>query len=198
MAEIKRQTAYKASIKQILDAKYIVNQGWEPNYLMLGDIKASRLNIIAVIISQESNIYTIEDGTGKIKLRTFDEKKYDIKTGDLVLIIGRPRVFNDSKYVVLEIIKKLEDKQWLIQRKEELKHLKIKPTNSQIIEQPVPETKSPLEIITKIKELDKGEGVNYEELIKSINSKEAEKYIEILMNEGEIFEIRPGYIKVLD
>ena len=198
MAEIKRQTAYKASIKQILEAKYVVNQGWEPNYLLLGELRAARINLIAIIIAKEGNTYTVDDGTGKIQLRTFTEKEFDSKTGDLVLIIGKPRIFNESKYVVPEILKKLKDKTWLVQRKEELKHLKIKPVQPQIIEQSTPETKSPIQIIEKIKQLDTGEGVKYEELIKEINSVDTEKYIELLMNEGEIFEIRPGYIKVLD
>jgi hypothetical protein len=32
MPEVKRQTAYKCSVKMILDGKYVQRPGWEPNY----------------------------------------------------------------------------------------------------------------------------------------------------------------------
>lgn len=59
--------------------------------------------------------------------------------------------------------------------------------------------KSPTDIIYEIiKEKDDGSGVDIEEIIEASGNENAEKIITNLLMEGEVFEISPGKIKVLE
>lgn len=202
MSEIKRQTAYKCSLKQIKTANYVQTSGWDPNFLEIGGFKVSRTNNIAVIISKDENKFVIEDGTDSIEVRVFNELKTlkDLKPGMLVLVIARPRKYSNMLYLVPEIVKPISNKKWLQYRLKELELIDFKAPVEQVIE--MKESKeqkmSPHQILDMIKELDKGEGVPFEELIEKINADDAEKSIQNLINEGEIFEIRPGKLKILD
>ena len=202
MSDIKRQTAHKCSLDQINNSKYIKTTGWDPNYLQMGQLEVSRVNIICVIISITGNTVVVEDNTDKIELKVFDnlEQLNKIKPGDLVLIIGRPREYNGSMYLLPEIIKKLDDPKWIDYRKLELELIEIKPIQVQPVQITEQEQVkiNPTDILDIIKELDSGEGVGYEQLIEKINHEEAEKLIQNLINEGEIFEIRPGKLKILE
>ncbi len=69
----KRQVAFKVRIKDIIDGKYIVEEGWQPNYIITcSGEKISRVNIIGTIVlkSDEENLnyksVVLDDGTGKI------------------------------------------------------------------------------------------------------------------------------------
>jgi len=218
----KRQIAIKARISEIINGKYFKEEGWKPNYIITNTNKIiSRANIIGVIVSEPStettnqNI-TIDDGTGRITVRSFDDKltlnKYN--TGEVVMIIGRPREYGNEKYLVPEIIKIVEDKRWIEVRKKELEKEKIADKKisvideSSIIQEETVEDNKVIEekqsetvyekIINKIREMDKGNGVNIEEVIISMKDPNAEKILNSLLEEGEIFEIRPGMIKVLE
>lgn len=213
MPDIKRQTAYKCTISQILNGNYVVQQGWEPNYIENGTLKISRINILAVITSKEGNTFSIDDGTGTITIRIFTEpeKSAHFKPGDIVLIIGRPREYNNQRYVVPEIIRKIENKKWIQHRKKELEIQAMhepKPIERQhkiMQEEQEPEDEEPIEqtnrskiLLQTIKKLDDGKGAPIEEVIKISKLGDAEEYIEQLLNEGEIYEIRKGRLKVLD
>ena len=123
MAEIQRQTAYKCTIRQILESKYVQQQGWEPNYLEM-DInkKVGRVNIIAAVVSKENNTITVDDGSGQINLILFQdqERANNIDIADLLMIIARPREYQNQRYLVPEILKKIEDTRWVKYRKKEL------------------------------------------------------------------------------
>jgi RPA family protein len=206
MAEIRRQTAYKCSIKQLLKAKYVQQQGLIPNYLDLNGIKASRINILGIIVSKEGNVVTIDDGTGQLQIMIFEESQKNTTPtiGKLILLIGKPREYNEKRFVVPEIIKEMKNHKWVEHRKKELKLLKYccieqeETTEEEKIEQIIPEKIENYyeKIISKIKELDKGDGAQYQELIKNLKIEDAEQKIEELIKEGEIFEIK-GKIKIL-
>ena len=50
-------------------------------------------------------------------------------------------------------------------------------------------------VIRIIKEKDKGDGIDFEEVLKLVNN---EEIIKELLKKGELFEIRPGRLKVLE
>lgn len=202
----RRQTAYKIRITDILDSKYIKKEGFNPNYLQLNSKEISRINVIGVIVQKsELNNYktlTIDDGTGKISARAFEDSILldKISIGDIVLIIGRPREFSSEKYIIIEIIKKIDPK-WAKVRKLELeKTVRIDNTFSNkgnSIEGGIADLNSTNKILKLVKELDKGGGVSIEELSPK-NIKDMDKTIEMLLKEGDIFEIKPGKLKVLE
>ena len=201
----KRQTAYKIRIKDILNSKYIKTEGFNPNYLEIHNQEISRINVIGVVVQKSElnnyKILTIEDGTGKISARVFENNmlldKIDIS--DIVLIIGRPREFSNEKYILIEVIRKT-DPSWAKVRKLELEKNIVEDNkfldgDNNIEEDIVPSSTN--KIVKLIKELDKGEGVSIEE-IPSKDIEDIDKRIDMLLKEGDIFEIKPGKLKVLE
>ena len=101
-------------------------------------------------------------------------------------------------------LKELKNHKWVEHRKKELELLKYccveqeeepqKETIKQILPEKIENYHE--KIINKIKELDKGEGASYQDLLKNLKITDAEQKIEELIKEGEIFEIK-GKIKVL-
>jgi len=198
----KRQTAYKIRIKDILDSKYVKTEGFNPNYLEMSGKEISRINLMGVVVQKSdvnNNITLIvEDGTGKISARVFESNVLldKIKVSDAVLIIGRPREFSNEKYVLIELIKKI-DPLWAKVRKLELGELKdINSLSDKPIEEEIV-TSSTNQIVKLIKELDKGHGVSIED-ISSEDIGDIDKKIEMLLKEGDIFEVKPGKLKVLE
>ncbi len=226
MPEVKRQTAYKCSVRTILEGNYVQKPGWEPNYVEINGLQISRANIMGVIVDKEGNSFTLDDGTSRIPIMFFSEEKRfkDIEIGDVVLFIGRPREYNQKRFLVPEIIRKIEDKRWIDYRKAELnlnekyspqqakkeieKEIKEQkketqkeeslPRTSRQNESPIFEDNYASIILSTIKKLDKGDGANINDIIKESGLEKAEKYIISLINEGEIFEIRKGKIKILE
>ena len=221
-----RQIAYKTSIGNILEGEYVKEEGWIPNYVLSGDEKLSRINLVGVVVaksdSAENGEFLLEDKSGKIPVRFFEKSALFEKLviGDFALVIGRPREYNGQKYVVPEIIKQVE-KGWF-----ELRMLEIggvfklqKEGGKEDIKKggsvevfPKEETKEENEkekglmneiikskinsedVLGFIRVLDKGEGADYEEVLEKARD---EKILKNLLEEGEIFEIRPGKLKVL-
>lgn len=199
----KRQIAYKLNIADLLNNGF-VKDGLSAGYLQLKNISVSRVNVIATLVyksEQDANpIGIIDDGTGKIMLRAFDNRGILSKTdvGDVILIIGKIREYNNERYLIPEIVKKLDNEGWVNVRKFEVSQSEV--TNVSI------DTKTPLEVAANnsyeeiyllIKNLDRGEGVAIEEIIKS-SDKGSEAIINRLLENGDIFEVRPGKLKVLE
>jgi hypothetical protein len=143
-----------------------------------------------------------------------------------VFLIGRPRQYGSEVYIMPEIIKKVQNKMWIEVRKLEIeKEMKdIKPqqeaanVTEEMFEQPMggetaqedvvdepekkgakPAEQSPQQKIHSIiKELDAGEGVEFEVVLEKSGCENAEKIISQLLMEGEIYELGKGRLKVLE
>jgi len=227
MEPTKRQVAHKVRLGDLASGKYVRVEGeWEPNHIKTSDGRIfSRANIIAVVASDpesEGNYssFILDDGTAQVPVRIFDDIKANVSLGDVVLVIGRPREVGGQIYLTPEIIKKVVNKKWIDYRRLELASLpelkevgrdetpkpqepiETKPEIEEIIEKPKePETNeiNPVdEIINIIRELDKENGADTEEVIEATTVKNAEALIDNLLKEGEIFEITSGKLKVLE
>jgi len=215
----KRQIACKVRVSDLTNGSYVKEGGWTPNYIITKKGKhISRINLIGTIISkngdeQNYQSITIDDGSGNISLRSFEKNETinNTEIGDVIIVIGRPREYNSEKYIVPEIIKKIDNKKWINVRKIELeigdqnkKDKFYTPIKEKIIVEKVKEdnekkTISNHQIVYEtVKKLDSGQGVDIDEIIKKTNIKEAEAIIKNFMKEGEMFEIRPGKIKILE
>jgi len=214
----KRQVAYKVRIKDILEGDYVVEEGWTPNYISIKNgKKISRTNLIAAVIEKpiEADMnhqsIIVDDGTGKISMRLFENNSLfdNVGVGDVILIIGKPKEYGSERYILPEIIKKVEDPKWIKVRKLEFEKLRdIEVQNpvekeEKIVEMGVKRdvgTESEKEmnsevIIGYIKKNDGGEGVDISEIL---NMDGGENIINNLLECGEVFEVRPGKIKVLE
>jgi RPA family protein len=144
-----RFPAVKVAIRDLEEGEYIEEKEQNPNYIIIKEnIKLFRLNIIATLVHKELRgsvtSILIDDGTGKIVLRLFEENKaaLNLEIGDVVQIIGKVRVFNQEKYIFPEIIKKINSS-WLKVRALELQVKKQNDTyknakdNQKNIEEPL-------------------------------------------------------------
>lgn len=217
MPEIrKRETAYKIRIGDLLRGNPIFDQTpAEPGtqitnprllYLELGDKKIVRVNIIANVVDKfESqgevkfaNI-TIDDGSGQIRARVFSDnldKFEDIVQGDTLVVIGLIRSYNQELYIIPEIIKKQDPKYLLIRKLEIEKSFPKILTKEQRIE-----LKSYRdEIIDLIKNSESKGGIDKEEIIinfKAIKAETISQEIRRLLEEGMIYEPRPGRVRYI-
>nr|MCK4929662.1 hypothetical protein [Nanoarchaeota archaeon] len=204
MPQIKRETAIMCIVDDLLRGSFIRTEGWNPSYFStdLGNI--SRVNLTGVVVSKDpAGGVIIDDGSGRILLRSFESDSFlDLNIGELVMVVGRPRVYNEEKYVLPEIIKKINHK-WGVYRKLQLELLRRnmkktkKETRVLVKEEPQPVNYFQ-KILEFIKDLDSGEGADVEEVIKRSGAPDAEALIKKLIKEGEIFEIRAGRLKILE
>ncbi len=197
---IKRQPAIKLKVNDLINGKYKKEEGWKPNYVTTSFGKVSRVNIIAVLISKdpEQNSFLIDDGSASINVKSFEEKNFDVNIGDVVLVIGKPREWNSQKYILPEIVKKIGDKRWVEIRKKELGN-----RNEAIVEDKVEIEEEIFEspyqkVLDIIKGLDSGEGADYQEVLAKARLLDGEKIITSLLEQGEVFEIRSGRLKILE
>ena len=219
-----RLVAYKVWISDLINGNYIKETGeWDPNYISVKNKKVSRVNIIASVVMKyqnEANTYVsivLDDSSETIRLKTWKQDinlLNNINIGDLVLIVGRSKSYNNEIYIVPEIVKKLENQDWLLLRKLELTKEYGNPVKTEKIIQDVDEKttaksgeeliEEPVEITSNRQKLldvigKNDEGIAISEIIKNsfLDSKEAENLMNQLLREGEIFESRPGIIRVI-
>lgn len=202
----KRQVACKVWVSDILNSNFMKDEA-SAGYIKINDAVVSRVNLIATVVykadqDQNLNGVMVDDGTGKILLRSFENfaafSKVDV--GDMVLVVGRIREFSSEKYVMPEILKKLDDISWMALRKVELKnHILIEQK-----EEKIDDTGKNIsvnageQIYTLIKKFDTGDGADIDEIIKNSGLDDAESMINRLLENGDIFEIKPGRVKVLE
>ncbi len=220
---IKRQTAVKMRVSDIKGSEYVKAEGeWQPNYLLTqNNLKVSRVNVIGTTIDSEDNSFTIDDGTDKVVVRSFEEMKTIPRIGEIVLLIGKPRDFNGI-YIVPEIIKRIESQQkdWMELRKLELKDSgderkkeeKESSRNNFGEEEKEAAEKQESEVTSNgsnkvfdtvmqaMRDLDEGNGADTDEIIAKTGfpEQEVENIINNLLVDGEAFEIKPGKLKLLD
>ena len=216
----KRQIACKVRISDLTNGKYVKEEGWTPNYIITKQGKhISRINLIGTIISKnesEQNYQSviIDDGSGSISLRSFEKNETinNTEIGDIIIVIGRPREYGSEKYIVPEIIKKINNKKWINVRKieldiENLKTAELPAKEEKVIVEnigsdPEEQTKSTISnsklVYKTVKELDSGQGVDINDIIKKTGIKDTEEIIKKFLREGEMFEISPGRIKILE
>lgn len=212
----KRETAHKIRIGDLLRGNKIFDQSYTDKntqvinprliYVDLGNDKIVRVNIIANVVDKfESEretkfaTITLDDGSGQIKSRVFGEdinKFKEIVQGDTVLVIGLLRSYNQELYIIPEIIKR-QDPKYLLIRKLEIEKSHGRPlTNEQKKEiRAVRE-----DVIDIIKISEQQEGIDKEDIImkfKDIKPNLITQEIQKLLEEGIIYEPRPGRVRYL-
>jgi len=196
MEEIKRQIARKISIDDLQKGVYIRQEGWQSNFVQTpGGDKVSRINMVGTVVAQQDAQCSIDDGTGRIDIRTFDQSQSlpKLTIGQVIMVIGRPREFDSEMYILPEIVKPVIDKKWIEVRLKELRR------NEKIMVEATPQQKKEVgmqKVYEAIKDLDQGNGVNTEDILQKLNAPQTEEIIQKLLREGELFEIAPGKLKI--
>ncbi len=213
--EIKRHTAYKVWIADIVNRPYEKGLGeFDPNYVQIQDKKVSRVNIIATVIAKQeqdtSATVNLDDGTAGMQAIIWDNKAMvqNIKVGATVIAIGKVREFNNQRQIALEIIRELTP-EWRKLREEELKNEFTAPlqqaapqqvtqtvTNNTTTTQ-VTQADIRKEVLQAIETLDTDDGADFFKIVQTTGKNEEliDATVQALLKEGEIFEVKPGKLR---
>lgn len=228
-----RQTAYKIWISNLINGKYIKQSGeWEPNYVECNGLKVSRVNILANVVEvnlgDNFSFVSIDDGSSTIQVKAFkDDAKLinDLKIGDVINVIGRPREYQNDIYILPEIVKRVINPKWVLVRKIELTNTFGDPEKREIIQTIAAEknigaveavqqkseeqvikyevvnesTQNSRQKILNLIEKAGEEGLGMDSLIEKagLSAEESEKVVNELLKEGEIYMPRPGQLKTI-
>lgn len=217
-----RQTAYKLWIGDLISAKFEKREGDMPlNYVDVKGKKVSRVNLVGSVVfkfENEDKTYlsvTIDDGSGNVRLKTWREDSEILRAlniGDSVLVIGKPRNFNNEIYIVPEIVKRLENEKWLELRKLELvkeygafkEEVVTDIETMKVVEEKVvsdePTESARRRIIDLVEKHSDEFGADIDIIISTsgIDEKDCEEIIDDLLKEGEVFSPKAGKIKLID
>lgn len=203
---IRRQPAIPATVKEISEGEFVTQEGWEPSYIKTSRGAMSRVHIIGTLTESDgSQQCSVDDGTGIVLVRSFEqvEQLKNITIGSVVRIIGRPRNYNQENYIMPEIITPITDMIWVGFHKE---LLTITQQNTSVIQEDNVEHQEQegdelQGILERIDALDEGDGASIEKVSSALKEilkiEDPKQYIDRLLLHGEIFEIRPGMVKVL-
>ncbi len=134
-----RSPAAKIRIKDVYNGEFVKSSSrLEPSYIVTKyGTKIARLRILATVASRfeaESGDYVfavLDDGTDTIAVRAFKETKAlldGIRVGDIVDVFGKPREYLGEKYLIPEVLRKIDDPNWELVRRLELM-LRTPPAN---------------------------------------------------------------------
>ncbi len=204
--QFKRNVAYKIKIGDLLLGKPVMDSE-RFSFLELGDKKIVRVNIIGNIVDKFDNTgerkYTflkLDDGSGQINLKVFGEdtlKFKEITQGLTVLVVGTLRHWSNETYIQPEIIKE-QDTKYLLIRKLELEKNNLSKKTAPIEKSKIIAIKD--SIITLIKNAEEEGGIEKEQIIlklKDVSPEIINQEITKFLEEGIIFEPRPGKVRYL-
>ncbi len=199
--EFKRHVAYKYRIGDIL-AGQVTLEGDRFKSLEIGDKKVVRVNIIANItdkFTQEGekkySTLTIDDATGQLRIKSFGDdtaKLTNFTQGDTVQIIGLLRTWNNELYITPEIIVK-KDPSYLLIRK-----LEVEATKPKVLDKSESQNMRD-NMLNLIKQHDEKGGIDLDTMktALNVNMETINQEIRKLLEEGMIYEPRPGKLRYL-
>jgi len=153
-----------------------------PSELQIDGLHVQRVRLYGLVVS--SDVLVVDDGTGSVVVRSFDNQ-FKIPLGSPVLVIGRPREFQGGRYVLGEIVKPID-----------MKWLEIAKRRRPMAEQKTAESPN-ARAVALVRKYDSGEGADYNQIVSELGSS-GEEVIVHLLAVGELFETRPGRLKVLE
>lgn len=204
--KFKRHIAYKLRIGDILLGKPIFEQE-RFKCLNLNNKDIVRVNVIGNIVERydsegekKYSFLKLDDGSGQISLKSFGddiEKTKDITQGQTVSVIGVLRNWNNETYILPEAIKQ-QDPKYLLIRKLELE--KQQSQNAKPVENKEQQVELKDKILEIIKKAEQDNGIDTDKVNISLRESSPEiinQEIQKLLEEGRIFEPRPGRLRFL-
>ncbi len=184
---VEQKPAIKVWIADLDNCTFVQKEDAPSVAVLLDGRELSRVNIMGTVVGND-NPLLIDDGTGIISVRSFD-KPFRAELGSFVRVIGRLREHLGEKYVAGEIVKQIDGK-WFEVRKLEL------PFSVRIADEKR-EAPDGRNVLTVVRSLDLGDGADFDAVVAKLGSS-GEELIVRLLALGELFETRPGKLKVLE
>ena len=190
-----RQIAYKLSIGDLNSGQLSLDNE-RFNFLEVAGKKIARINLIASVIDKFSSDdpekqyinLTIDDGSGQIRIKAFSDSTKmlsEIQMGDTICVIGWLRWFNNEIYILPEIVNQVDHK-WALVRKMELSDRKEGPKDARKM------------IFDLIKQNDDGIGIDELIMKTQIPIEQLNSTVRSLIEEGEVYEPRPGKLRSMN
>ena len=221
MEQIERLPAYKVWLSSINNGSYVKpTEEFTPPHIDVEGKKISRINLVATVVQKtetEDKSYsslTVDDGSAQIRIKTWREDTKllnQINVSDVLIIIGKVREYQDELYIIPEIVKKIQSKLQMLRNLELYKEYgKPKPL-SIVLRKQAPEEKSfnveeerisdnqeqkRQKLLNRIEELDDGSGAEISKVISDSGLSDAEKILQSLLLEGEVFNISSSKVKL--
>jgi|SRR3989344_1746310 len=223
MAELpqKRRTAYKFWISDIANAT-MTKQGDAYSFFKIKNMDVTRVNVMANVVFKfigDNNSYaalTLDDGTATIRAKAWrdDTSIFNgINLGDIVIVVGKIRGYNGELYILPEVVRQL-DPNWELVRKLELLKLYGKPRiadlsqgfsvhqatdSAQNIEEDAVLETSRQKVFALIENDNSEFGVKLDNISQELRltEEEADSIISEMLKEGEIYQVKPGYVKII-
>ncbi len=194
-----RLTARICTVSDLQFGSFVGRSDAAPAAIVTSFGPVFRANVLATVVMAESDSrFLVEDGTGRLVVRAFTPLAVP-PVGALVCLVGRPREFGGERYLVPEIVHVLDELRWALVRRLEL--ARRVPTD--LVEPPPPaeaaDEADPLsQLLDTIRRLDGGSGAPTDAIVAAAGGAEAEARLRMLLAQGDVFEIRPGFVKVLE
>lgn len=179
-------TAVKVWIADLDNCTFVQKEDAPSVAVLLDGRELSRVNIVGTVVGSDDPLL-VDDGTGIISVRSFD-KPFLAELGSFVVVIGRLREYLGEKYVAGEIVKQVDAK-WFEVRKLEL------PFSVRVVEKS--EAPNSNNVLGIVRSLDSGDGADFDSVVSKIGPSGEEMVVRLLAL-GELFETRPGRLKVLE
>jgi hypothetical protein len=191
---VKLDIAVKLRVGQIIALPLITED--RAVFLKKGEDLISRVNVIGTVIEASDRSLIIDDGTGQVLVQWYD-KTVEQQVGDLVLVVGRMREFN-QRYISPYFIKKITNPLWVTLRNKELTTFSTPEITSPAAASiPVEETRVKVDDALKvITECDQGQGADFDVVVEKLGP-QGEEVVKKLLMAGEIFESTPGKLRIL-
>jgi len=215
MGQINRLIAHKLWLNDLRENNFVVTTGeFESNYILLNDKQVSRINVIANVVNKfqnEDKIYvtiTIDDSSAQIRLKTWREDTRildNINIGDIVLVIGKIKRYNDEVYILPEVVKKVSPNEELLRKLELIKEYGLPQEPKEIkLEKELEITYEEInfassnlrnELLNLIEKNEENLGIALEEIKTELHSnlEEVDKILEELIKEGQVYEVKGRY-----
>lgn len=216
----KRATAVRLRISEVRALPFVREGGMAPSYLQAEE-RISRLCLVGTVVQKaDDNLsLVLDDGSGTIALRTFEDRGLLSKgIGDIVLVIGKPREFGQERYVLPETVRSV-DAGWLRVHLGELSKRGVMSAPASA-GQPIPgagngdqkgaengaadpeaepvEDSPGRKVCAFIRQHDAGKGVDVQDIVEAGVAEGCEGLVKSLLRNGDIFEVSPGRVKVLE
>lgn len=126
---IKRMTAMKVRVSDIVNGKWEKREGMVPSFVVSPngeEISRARVmgTVVGRFLADDGNFasMTLDDGTETIRMKTFKTTKPldSFETGNIVEVIGKVREYMGEIYMIPEIVTRIEDPNMELLRKLEL------------------------------------------------------------------------------
>ncbi len=154
----------------------------------------NRVNVVGIVVGAAASQFLLDDGK-QIAVRNYD---VTVLPGEAVLVIARVQQMETDVYLTSEMVRRI-DPLWVKVRQLELLGRKEIAATPRLEAADIPKESRPQDYVAQmIRSLDSGQGVLIDELVRRSSFSGCKEVIEALIREGEVFEIEPGRVKILE